>query len=175
MPSAYVRHIAAGPRRTWDAQVAIADGTLLGWAEFGRRTDTDEVADLGVLVVDPWQRHGIATTLIRELIPQAYAAGVRTLTADVLPSNAAAHRMLVKAFGRIPSWEYVGSVVHYEIDLADVLTPDRCRRRSSRPRPLTPSGVTRGGSAKLNTVSTGRAFFNGPHPCLTLCKSSRAR
>lgn len=123
LPSAYVRHIAAGPRRTWDAQVAIADGTLLGWAEFGRRTDTDEVADLGVLVVDPWQRHGIATTLIRELIPQAYAAGVRTLTADVLPSNAAAHRMLVKAFGRIPSWEYVGSVVHYEIDLADVLTP----------------------------------------------------
>jgi ribosomal protein S18 acetylase RimI-like enzyme len=123
LPGAYVRHIAAGPRAVWDAQVAEADGMLLGWAEWGRLSADADVADLGVLVADPWQRQGIATTLIRDLLPRAYASGVRTMTADVLPSNAAAHRMLARAFGPARTWAYVDGVVHYEVDLATLLSP----------------------------------------------------
>jgi GNAT superfamily N-acetyltransferase len=127
LPSAYVRHIGAGPRAVWDAQVAEADGALLGWAEFGRRAPADDEADLGVLVADPWQRQGIATDLIRALLPRAYDAGVRRLTADVLPTNTAAHKMLAKAFGSIRTWTYAGAVVHYDVDLAAILAPSLAR------------------------------------------------
>ena len=121
LPSEYLRQIAKGPRPIWDANVAVRDDMLIGWAEFGRRSATDDDADLGVLVLDPWHRQGVATALIRELLPRAYAAGVRRLTADVLPSNDAAHRMLAKVFGRTPTWQYAGAVVHYEFELSRLM------------------------------------------------------
>src|SRR4051812_25176114 len=67
LPAAYLRHIAAGPRHGWDAQVAAGRGHLIGWAEFGRFPGTPDEADLGVLVVDPWQRRGVATALVRAI------------------------------------------------------------------------------------------------------------
>src|SRR5215831_19257329 len=65
LPGGYVRHIAAGPRPAWDAQVAACDDHLIGWAEFGRMPGDLALADLGVIVADPWHRRGIATVLIR--------------------------------------------------------------------------------------------------------------
>jgi GNAT superfamily N-acetyltransferase len=41
-------------------------------------------ADLGVLVEDRWQRHGIGTRLVASLLPRARDRGVTTLHADVL-------------------------------------------------------------------------------------------
>src|SRR5215467_12041399 len=91
LPGGYVRHIAAGPRPAWDAQVAVGDDHLIGWAEFGRLPGDLVRADLGVIVADPWHRQGVATALIRALLPRMAAAGVRELRADVLPGNRAAH------------------------------------------------------------------------------------
>ncbi len=117
LPAAYVRHIAGGPRTTWDAHVVVAGGTLLGWAEYGRRPGRLDEADLGVIVVDPWQRQGIGTALVQDLLPRAYRAGVRRLNADVLPGNTAAHAMLAKALGPGLDHSFSEGVVHYEIDL----------------------------------------------------------
>ena len=71
LPAAYVRHIAIGPRPTWDAYVAEGDGHLIGWAEFGRVNATSPEADLAVIVADPWHRQGIASAMIRALLPVA--------------------------------------------------------------------------------------------------------
>jgi GNAT superfamily N-acetyltransferase len=121
LPSPYLRHIAGGPRATWDAQVAVGDGYLLGWAEFGRLSATSAEADLGVIVTDPWQRRGIASELIRALLPRLAAEGVRRLGADVLPSNRAAHGLLAHLFGNRLRAEYRDGIVHYDVPLLDAL------------------------------------------------------
>ena len=121
LPAGYVRHIAAGPRDTWDACVAVGDGHLIGWAEFGRVPGVIDSADLAVLVADPWHRRGIATALIREMLPCAASAGIRDLSADVMPSNHAAQALLRSIFGPKLSSEYEDGVVRYYLPLVAAL------------------------------------------------------
>jgi GNAT superfamily N-acetyltransferase len=121
LPTGYRRHIAAGPRPDWDAEVAVGDGHLIGWAEFGRAPGVVTAADLGIIVADPWHRQGIATALVRALLPRAIAAGVRQLGADVLPTNVAARALLGSLFGAGLSVAYADGIVHYEASLV----PDR--------------------------------------------------
>jgi GNAT superfamily N-acetyltransferase len=115
LPSGYLRHIATGPRDVWDAQVAAGDDMLYGWAEFGRLPGVAAEADLAILVADPWHRQGIATALIRALLPRAAAAGVTMLNADVLPSNRAAHALLRSIFGQPLRPAFVGGNAHYSV------------------------------------------------------------
>jgi GNAT superfamily N-acetyltransferase len=123
LPGPYLRHVAAGPRRTWDAQVAAAPGHLIGWAEFGRLPDSPEEADLAVLVADPWHRRGVATTLIRAMLPRCLEAGVNRLHADVSPTNHAARELLRSLFSPGLTAAFGGGVVHYELSLQAAL-PD---------------------------------------------------
>jgi GNAT superfamily N-acetyltransferase len=125
LPAGYLRHLAAGPRPAWDAQVAVGDGFLLGWAEFGRVPGAVSEADLGIIVADPWHRQGIATALVRALLPRALAVGVRRLGADVLPTNTAARALLRSLFGADLHATYVDGVVHYEAPLRPAETPLR--------------------------------------------------
>jgi L-amino acid N-acyltransferase YncA len=124
LPEWYLRHLATGPRPTWDAQVAAVPslrhgepGMLVGWAEFGRLAGEPAVADLSIVVADPWQRRGIGSALIRALLPRCVAAGVRVLHADVLPSNRAARGLLASLFptGMVASFR--DGVIHFEISL----------------------------------------------------------
>lgn len=117
LPAGYVRHIAAGPRPAWDAQVATLDDHLVGWAEFGRMPGDLVRADLGVIVADPWHRQGVATALIRALLPRMAAAGVRELRADVLPGNRAAHALLASLFGPHLHAEYDDGAIRYHAPL----------------------------------------------------------
>jgi RimJ/RimL family protein N-acetyltransferase len=117
LPAAYLRHIAAGPRHGWDAQVATVGGQLIGWAEFGRYPGTTDDADLAVLVADPWQRRGVATMLVRALLPRCAEAGVRRLYADVSPDNRAARGLLAALFGPEPTAMYVEGVLRYALPL----------------------------------------------------------
>jgi GNAT superfamily N-acetyltransferase len=121
LPKEYLRHIAAGPGPTWDAQVAVGPAHLIGWAEFGRLPGRPEEADLAVIVADPWQRRGIATALVRAMLPRCLAAGVRQLHADVSPTNRAARGLLQSLFSPALSAAYVDGVVHYELSLAAAL------------------------------------------------------
>jgi GNAT superfamily N-acetyltransferase len=70
-----------------------ADRTLLAWhgsacvavASLGAGPTG---IDLGVLVEDAWQRHGIGTCLIRHLLDAARSEGVTTVHADVMTDDA---------------------------------------------------------------------------------------
>ena len=124
LPEWYLRHMAAGPRLTWDTQVAVLPGnetgpgpSAIGWVEFGRLAGEPTVADLSIVVADPWQRRGIGSALVRAILPRCVAAGVRVLHADVLPSNRAARGLLTSLFptGMVASFR--DGVVHFEISL----------------------------------------------------------
>jgi GNAT superfamily N-acetyltransferase len=117
LPAVYLRHIAAGPRPTWDAQVAAAAGHLIGWVEFGRPPGSPEEADLAVLVADPWQRRGVATALVRAILPRCLDAGVRHLRAEVSPTNNAARGLLRSLFSPGLTASFVDGVVRYELPL----------------------------------------------------------
>lgn len=54
-------------------------------------------AELAFVVVDAYQGNGIATALLRHLITIAREAGLKELTAEVLPENVA----MLKAFDRL--------------------------------------------------------------------------
>jgi GNAT superfamily N-acetyltransferase len=126
LPAAYTRHIARGPTPYWDAEVATGPGFLVGWAEFGRLPGAEEEADLAVLVADPWQRRGVATALVRAMLPRCRAAGVRLLRADVSPTNLAARGWLASLFAPGLSAAFVDGVVRYELPLeSGVLTNAR--------------------------------------------------
>jgi GNAT superfamily N-acetyltransferase len=120
LPLGYVRHLAGGPRPAWDAQVAVGSGHLIGWAEFGRLPGVIAQADLAVLVADAWHRQGVATALIRALLPRAAAAGVRNVRADVLPGNRAAHGLLAALFRKGLRAEYDEGVIRYHARLAEL-------------------------------------------------------
>jgi ribosomal protein S18 acetylase RimI-like enzyme len=117
LPEWYVRHLAAGPRPAWDAEVAAVDGMLIGWAEFGRLPGNPRVADMSIVVADPWQRLGIGSALIRSMLPRCIEAGIHVLEADVLPSNRAARGLLTSLFptGMVSSFR--DGALHFEIPL----------------------------------------------------------
>lgn len=79
----------------WDREVLIALGEdvhpgALAVAEYVRDAGTSEIADLGVLVADAWQRRGLAGPLIEALGEIALSRGITHFAADVLPGNEAA-------------------------------------------------------------------------------------
>ena len=45
------------------------------------------VTEIGVVVADAWQGHGVGAALVRALIGRAQARGVTSLSMDVLPDN----------------------------------------------------------------------------------------
>ncbi|WP_432993284.1 N-acetyltransferase family protein [Dactylosporangium sp. CA-233914] len=117
LPAFYLCHIAAGPRPEWDAEVALDGGQLCGWAEYGRRPADAPEADLAVLVADPWQRTGLATTLIRALVPRMAAAGVRTVQADVSGTNAATKGLVRALAGPNHAAIHEDGLLRYTFDL----------------------------------------------------------
>lgn len=61
---------------------------FVGVARYGE-TDQPGVAELGVSVADAWQRCGVASLLIQQLIRYAREQGIHQLTGQVLPDNQA--------------------------------------------------------------------------------------
>ena len=117
VPIAYLRYVASTSRERWDGQVATYRGRLLGWAEFGRWRSGGDEADLAVLVVDGWQRRGVATALFRAMLPRCRAAGVRVLHADVAPGNTAARAAVSALFGASVCAAFRDGLLHYQIAL----------------------------------------------------------
>lgn len=90
LPASYVRSIQARWPNDWDAVVAIRDGQLVGWAEFGRNTSGAPDADAAFCVIDAEQGRGTGTALMRALVEHAARAGITTLHADIATDNAPA-------------------------------------------------------------------------------------
>ncbi|MDR7275305.1 GNAT family N-acetyltransferase [Catenuloplanes atrovinosus] len=105
LPAAYRRMLlrqqdpAAPP---WLMQVTVADGHLVGWAEC--RGGPAHGYEVAVIVADPWQRNGIGTRLLRELLGRCAEAGIDEVRGYVLPGNpamagAVRHRSFTAADG----------------------------------------------------------------------------
>jgi GNAT superfamily N-acetyltransferase len=76
----------------------------------------DGEAELAFLVIDPYQGHGIGRLLMEHLIAIAREKGLRVLTAEVLPENAAMLR-LFNDFGFRPVPQRDFSAVHLVLEL----------------------------------------------------------
>jgi RimJ/RimL family protein N-acetyltransferase len=61
---------------------------FVGVARYGE-TNEPGIAELGVSVADAWQRSGIASLLIQQLVRYAQAQGLRRMIGAVLPDNVA--------------------------------------------------------------------------------------
>ncbi|MET7458757.1 GNAT family N-acetyltransferase [Streptomyces sp. NPDC005574] len=75
----------------------LAGGSLVGWAELVNTSS--QKADMGILVVDPWQGQGIGGQLLENVMETAARQGMETVTADVLQENERAIRLLVSRKG----------------------------------------------------------------------------
>ncbi len=74
-------------------------------------------AELALVVVDAYQRHGVGLELVRRLIAAARAEGVRRLTAEILPDNLAMQRLCEQVGFRLHH-AMEERVVQAELDLA---------------------------------------------------------
>src|SRR5271165_3377655 len=64
----------------------VTDGldTVIG---HGMAADQGGATDIGLVVADHWQQHGIGTLLLAALVGRAVGRGIRTPVLDVLPTN----------------------------------------------------------------------------------------
>lgn len=100
------------------------------------------VCDVGVVVLDGWQRRGIGAALVEAAVTHAAAAGGTVLHLDVHPEN---RRLLASLRRRLPTanrW-FADGLVTVEAPLAELLRP-------ARPEPV----ADRSGAA-VTLASTG--------------------
>lgn len=97
IPAFYAETLGRVDHWDRDALVAVADTEIVGIAEYTRDATLPELADLAVMVADPWQRRGVARRLVAGLTVLARARGIDGLRADVLADNHAARA----AIGRV--------------------------------------------------------------------------
>lgn len=90
--------------------------TFVGVARYAA-TDRPDRAELGVTVTDDWQRHGIATILVRALMRFAQSHGFRELTGVVLPENRGMIE-LARSLGFTIAFDATAHVVRISLDLA---------------------------------------------------------
>jgi GNAT superfamily N-acetyltransferase len=150
LPYGYLRYVArAWSQGQWDAVLAFWEGRLIGWAEYGRSaSDPPELAELGVLVVDAWQRQRVGSTLVEALASRALRAGLTTLRAEVLETNWAARGLIRSRFGTFGSVEREGEVLHYLLPLARLSkTPALAISGTGQGPELAPSALRRPGAA----------------------------
>jgi len=74
-----------------DILLAIdADGTVIGHgmaADEPGRCGGAAATNIGLVVADSWQQHGLGTLLLSTLVSRAAGRGVKSLVLDVLPAN----------------------------------------------------------------------------------------
>src|SRR5262249_51045068 len=97
IPAAYLRAVLADPAASVVAAVEPA-GDVVGLASLVSGPGRG-LAELGVLVEDAWQRHGIGRRLVAHLVAAAPARGITVLTASVLAGNAALAHLLRRVPG----------------------------------------------------------------------------
>jgi RimJ/RimL family protein N-acetyltransferase len=103
-------HVALVAQIIEDGQPVIAGGGRYVMTQPGR-------AELAFVVVDDYQGCGIGAALLRHLITIARRAGLRELTAEVLPENAAMLKLFNRAGFRAQAGG-VSQVRHLALQLA---------------------------------------------------------
>jgi L-amino acid N-acyltransferase YncA len=85
---ALLRLLSGGTGTTY-AMVATRGEVIIGHAMAADRADpgSGRMTEIGVVVADAWQGHGVGSALVRALITSAQARGVTSVAMDVLPAN----------------------------------------------------------------------------------------
>lgn len=91
IPRALLRQLRSVDHQDQEAVIALIGRRAVGLAQYVRVTGTDR-ADLAVLVVDAWQRHGIGRAMVVNLAELATSRGIAAFDADVLHDNEPARR-----------------------------------------------------------------------------------
>jgi L-amino acid N-acyltransferase YncA len=98
-PAAYLAAMAAGSDEHI-AVVARRDGQVAGFASAAEVAPG--IREIGVLVEDRWQRHGIGRALLSSLVADSKALGTRVIRAEVLADDAGLVETL-RRFGATPA------------------------------------------------------------------------
>jgi ribosomal protein S18 acetylase RimI-like enzyme len=106
-PGPALLDLLSGGAGTTDAVVATRGGIIIGHAMATDRSGQglqgrpggSRMTDIGVVVADAWQGHGVGSALVRALITSAQARGVTSVAMDVLPGN---HKVLAMVKGHWP-------------------------------------------------------------------------
>ena len=104
------------PEATLKAATGV-DHEIVGKCPFVRRADQPGTTDLGVTVVDAWQRRGLGSVLLTRLSERAREAGIEYFAAEVLAENRAMLALL-PSLGQVESGP-LGPVVTARVELTD--------------------------------------------------------
>lgn len=91
---------------------------ILGVARFVRSSEDRTLAELAIVVGDPYQQDGLATVLLRQLTQAATELGITRFRATMLASNEPARRLAQRIGGRPIRSVHDGPVDELEIELA---------------------------------------------------------
>ena len=97
-----------------DAVGAFVGAELVGVAQYAGTSEID-TPELGIVVVDDWQRHGVGRALAQRLIARARALGHPKLHANVLADNGPGLRFIGRLGFRAAARD--GVFVVHELDL----------------------------------------------------------
>lgn len=118
IPRALLRQLEAVDHDGNEAVIALANGRVVGLAQYVRLPDSAS-AELAVIVVDAWQRNGVGRMLVSHLAELAAARGITRFTASILPDNQPAQRAVARGWPDAPTTESEDSV-DYELPLSTV-------------------------------------------------------
>jgi len=118
-----------------DALIVTEAGVIIG---HGMATDTRDAAgiavtEIGVVVADRWQRHGVGSALTRALATRAQTRGATALMMDVLAENRQMLALISKHLPTARSWQagpYV--TVHVPLPLTQEEQPRESAVRPHR-------------------------------------------
>lgn len=107
----------ADPERatTWVTAEAETPSQLIAMTNVVVHLDQSDLHDLGLLVVDPWQRRGLGTDLAHYAAAHAQAMGGRYLTATTHATHRAMQKVLHR-MGAMP-WHIVGAQAEIRVPL----------------------------------------------------------
>jgi GNAT superfamily N-acetyltransferase len=82
----YLDAVTAGRPEVHDALIAVSGGTVIGLASAAPNGEPQTV-EVGTLVEDAWQRHGVGRDLLLALLTAAACRGMRYVRFEVLYEN----------------------------------------------------------------------------------------
>jgi GNAT superfamily N-acetyltransferase len=100
-----------------DVLLALHGDEVVAHGMCGAVAGRDGVAELGVVVADAWQRHGLGPLLTRRLLAAARGRGVREIGMTILADNDPALRLVGRGWPRAHPvrergyWEYLVPIV----------------------------------------------------------------